>query len=606
MNPLTDKGISQIYQANRRELFDYLTRPFKEGSHALIPVIRVLVEKCGGKWSSGEGLYTYNKKTKNIEELKQGLPDYAKALVDLGRKHPLSKLVRQIQAELHKLLQRMHSEIMKRAEEKADDKDADPKKIITCEMFNSLREFTRQTLLKNLRLVQTASIPTPDFVKLLMRSSKTGNVFDRLNGSIRSNKHVVSVDEDGIHVSPLSNGHEFARDAGHDLGLIYAHWSGSFMKTLEALSTIAEDEDHPDHEEIGKLWDDVETVFAMFTNRFKDKQYEELLALLGMRLIVRADKLCVVFEGRADLGKTTLMQLILRSMGDYAVPDMAKDAISGQNKRKQPVREVELARDGVRFIGYDEVSDLSQNYLKHEANGAAAVVNEVGMGDIVTAEHKAMRLITKNETPSPIKAMAHDVKKKVVLINESIIEPPLNDDDDLYQRIKTKDPDLLRAVFIVILMVTNKHVLDNGLGPMRMSDAMLASAPNEASVPKAQETNGFMLSLKTMVRQTLLALYETSNGEWTPIRTVKSDIAIAMNLPLVDKLKSEDFLKELLDIIGEHSDDPDGLKYRARQRIPGTSNRQAVLNVKRVIPEPPPPPPSSKKRAREDADSDSS
>jgi len=136
------------------------------------------------------------------------------------------------------------------------------------------------------------------------------------------------------------------------------------------------------------------------------------------------------------------------------------------------------------------------------------------------------------------------------------------------------------------------------LGPVPVSDALRPIASEEASVPKPTTTTGIMAEMSTVVRQTLMALYETSNVDFMEITVVKRDVAEAANLPIVDLITKEKFL-EVFHIA--QADDPDGLRYTERKKV-GCVRRDVLNVVKRTDTDKPP----SKKRAREDADSDSS
>ena len=601
----TREELSKFYEQHRDSAFDYLTTPVKEhkADLHLIPLLRTLVDAYGGKWSPTGALCVANEATKNMEMLSHD--EKEPAMVFLDKKEDtraLVKLAQMVNATLSEVLTLVKDDMCRASRTtdrttEAPDDDELAQKTRTCTLYGETRTFPRDTPHDNLNRLQPRSIPTSVFMKVLMQASEIGDAFDELNGSIRCGNHVVSVTADGISITPLPPSHNFVNDAKHDLSLFHKHWKGSFKKTYARILTITNVPTHPDYKKAAVLVGNLKAVWVMVKQWFKNLQhFRNVCKLFGARLIYRGDKWCFVLEGPADLGKTALLLLLLNAMGSYACEE-PKDAISGKNHRSQPVREIHLAVAGKRFIGYDEVSEISESYLKHESNGASAIANTVGMRSQVTTKHKAMRVLTKNASMSPISSMTADMRKKVILINETVLNrPPKN--EAMYQRIKAGDKGLGQAVFISILWQLEYQIKTHGLGPVPVSNALRPIASEETSVPKPTITTGIMADLSAVVRQTLMALYETSEADCTEITVVKRDVAEAAGLPIVDLITKEKFL-EVFHIA--QADDPDGLRYTERKKV-GCVRRDVLNVVKRAEMEAPP----SKKRAREDADPDSS
>ena len=258
--------------------------------------------------------------------------------------------------------------------------------------------------------------------------------FDALNGMCRSGHHVLTAKElpDGGYTLGLARlcGEPMLLDAGHDLSDLPSDLPAD---TLAALP-------------------EVQRARALM-EPWLGQHLEWFLLSICERLLLIVRKQAHVFETQSDRGKTTLLELLLMTLGSYAVR-RPNDAIASENKRSVPLHELALSKAGVRFIVHDECDHVAWEALKEQANAASADMWAKGCAEEVKASCKATRILTRNSTKASSRAVSApiDCRRKIVLWgNDCLLKP--KDDPVVFKAIKNKDKTLARGVFLLMLEI---------------------------------------------------------------------------------------------------------------------------------------------------------
>jgi len=328
--------------------------------------------------------------------------------------------------------------------------------------------YTPATLKVNLSGLTPSCVRKSWFQSIALRPEIGDSMtFDQLNGTIRCGTNTIvctpdaDADADGaytLHMRPFESDDHLLLDAGHEV-------TGIDLTSLAKLPEVVDVRDMME-DWVGEL---VDFLFVSLAERL---------------FLCQPRKEAHIFEVCSDRGKSTMIDVIEMAMGSYA-RRLPNAAVSGDNMRTVRVAEATLSRAGVRFMLHDEVDKVDWLYLKEQSNGTQSEEYDVGMANRITANHKAMRIITRNATRPDLKATAapRDCRHKIVLWSGTTLHKPTAN-AERYDRIKNRDPVTARGVFLAVLEAFQRL---GGKRPIMPSELLAGS--DLAPTPTTAETD---------------------------------------------------------------------------------------------------------------------
>jgi len=557
----------------------------------LRPVVRWLVTQEGGVRSNGallaqdaeSGLWVMVACPKDTSSLASLVETTRAAPLDGGQgSEALLRLLERVARNLYAMAHHeseliASSSTVNRMVVGDDEEEVGERRLHYVGVDGAPVSFSPSALQSNLLRLQPACASAPWLLEMAFKPDAADSItFDALDGTIRSSSHAIiaSPSVDGGHtlsLRQLKSSDRMLLDAGHDLSSL------SLPAKLPA-GVLAELEDVKHARKAITQW------MGEHTDWF--------LCSIAERLLLRVRKEAHVFEAISDRGKTTLMTLLLATLGTYA-RRMPNSAVSGENKRMAPTKELTLSRAGVRFLMHDEVDRVDWEFLKQQSNAAPAEEWGVGMSATLSVAHKATRILTRNATrvATTVRAAPQDCRRKIVhWTSDTLHKPPDPPDPDydekLACRVRQADPTLARGVFLAALEVFQRLRGERGddiPGALLAGDD-LRPAEEGGLPPAANETDAALTTLTLCARRVFHELYRASSHEegGTTAAKVHELVTADERLPRFFRaLPGATFVQDVLRAGEVVEGDPTGVPSCDRSHVGaiGSAKRTRVANV---------------------------
>lgn len=541
----------------RAHIRSYLVSKGDEAVAHLTEPIRALVKQEGGIFSNGTFMvfdktahrYVAITWPKRQDELSDLVRHTKEPLTNGGQESTaLIELLQRVADRMHKIGEKELASITKASKLSkmviGSGKEAEeiPRNfcILLDDNGNKLR-YNPHILTTNITRIHPKCVLHQWFLAIALRPGLGDSVvFDELNSTVRSKSHVVDFSTGDLKIRPLKEKDRMLLDAGHDL----------------EMPALALDDDDGFSGEVGREVQEVRDMMEAWMGENTDF----FLVCIAERLFCFVRKEAHVFETPSDRGKTALLDVLLMGLGSYA-RRLPNEAVTGANKRTAPIHEATLSRSGVRFILHDEVDTIDWLYLKSQSNAAEAMEWGIGMTATLTSAHKATRIITRNAGDAKTVAAPEDCRRKVVLwTGDTLKKPPAN--QELYERIKGKDPVLARAFFLLVVDTyrrLNRQRPDMPVELIAGAD-LVPAPPSEGQTNSISEMEQGMQAITIGTRREFHRLFRASTKEegGTKAEDVKAAICSTEGMPaMLAKLSLESFTQDVLRVGTSMPNDPE-------------------------------------------------